>query len=118
MIDLVIVNLTFLAILDSFVSFFRDEVFSNIDTSELAGRNVRDILKSYFEENPISQPDPGGSGSTMGFSSKYDFSKSLTFLPAKSAVLMLEKTSSLKKETKLSNSAKNIRFTITRSIIA
>jgi len=56
------VNITFLALLDSFVSFFRDEVFSNIDTSELAGRNVRDILKSYFEENPISQPDPGGSG--------------------------------------------------------
>ena len=55
-------NLVFLALLDNFVSFFRDEVFSNIDTSELAGRNVRDILKSYFEENPISQPDPGGSG--------------------------------------------------------
>ncbi len=55
-------NLVFLALLDSFVSFFRDEVFSNIDTSELAGRNVRDILKSYFEENPISEPAPGGSG--------------------------------------------------------
>jgi cell volume regulation protein A len=55
-------NLVFFALLDSFVSFFRDEVFSNIDTSELAGRNVRDILKSYFEENPISEPDPGGSG--------------------------------------------------------
>ena len=55
-------NLVFLALLDNFVSFFRDEVFSNIDTSELAGRNVRDILKSYFEENPISKPDPGGSG--------------------------------------------------------
>ena len=55
-------NLVFLALLDSFVSFFRDGVFSNIDTSELAGRNVRDILKSYFEENPISEPDPGGSG--------------------------------------------------------
>ena len=55
-------NLVFLALLDSFVSFFRDKVFSNIDTSELAGRNVRDILKSYFEENPISEPDPGGSG--------------------------------------------------------
>jgi len=55
-------NLVFLALLDSFVSFFRDEVFSNVDTSELAGRNVRDILKSYFEENPISEPDPGGSG--------------------------------------------------------
>ena len=55
-------NLVFLALLDNFVSFFRDDVFSNIDTSELAGRNVRDILKSYFEENPISEPDPGGSG--------------------------------------------------------
>ena len=55
-------NLVFFALLDNFVSFFRDEVFSNIDTSELAGRNVRDILKSYFEENPISEPDPGGSG--------------------------------------------------------
>ena len=55
-------NLVFLALLDNFVSFFRDEVFANIDTSELAGRNVRDILKSYFEENPISEPDPGGSG--------------------------------------------------------
>jgi len=54
-------NLVFLALLDSFVSFFRDEVFSNIDTSEFAGKNVRDILKSYFEENPISEPDPGGS---------------------------------------------------------
>ena len=75
-------NLVFLALLDNFVSFFRDEVFSNIDTSELAGRNVRDILKSYFEENPISQPDPGGSGWETGFSSKYDFSTSLTFLPA------------------------------------
>jgi len=56
------VNLTFLALFDNFVSFFRDEVFSGINTSELAGRNVRDILKSYFEENPIPEPDPGGSG--------------------------------------------------------
>jgi len=55
-------NFVFLALLDNFVSFFRDEVFSNVDTSELAGRNVRDVLKSYFEENPISEPDPGGSG--------------------------------------------------------
>jgi len=61
-IDLVVMNLVFLALLDNFVSFFRDEVFSNVDTSEFAGRNVRDILKSYFEENPISEPDPGGSG--------------------------------------------------------
>jgi len=56
------VNLTFLAILDSFVSFFRDGVFSNIDTSGFAGKNVRDVLKSYFEKNPIPEPDPNGSG--------------------------------------------------------
>ena len=55
-------NLTFLALFDNFVSFFRDEVFSNIDTTELAGKNVRDLLKSYFEANPISEPDPGGTG--------------------------------------------------------
>ncbi len=55
-------NLTFLAILDSFVSFFRDGVFSNIDTSGFAGKNVRDVLKSYFEKNPIPEPDPNGSG--------------------------------------------------------
>jgi len=55
-------NLVFLALLDNFVSFFRDEVFSNVDTSELAGRNVRDVLKSYFEVNPIPEPDPGWSG--------------------------------------------------------
>ena len=55
-------NITFLALLDNFVSFFRDEVFSNIDTTELAGKNVRDVLKSYFEANPISEPDPGGTG--------------------------------------------------------
>jgi len=55
-------NFGFLALLDSFTSFFRDEVFSNIDTTELAGKNVRDLLKSYFEANPISEPDPGGTG--------------------------------------------------------
>jgi len=47
------VNLIFLALLDNFVSFFRDEVFSNINTADFAGKNVRDLLKSYFEENPI-----------------------------------------------------------------
>ena len=50
-------NLVFLALLDSFVSFFRDEVFSNVYTSEFAGRNVRDLLNSYFEENPIVSSD-------------------------------------------------------------
>jgi len=51
-----------LALLDNFVSFFRDEVFSNINTADFAGKNVRDLLKSYFEENPIVEPDPGGTG--------------------------------------------------------
>ena len=55
-------NLGFLALLDSFVSFFRDEVFSSINASEFAGSNVRDILGKYFEENPVPEPDPGGYG--------------------------------------------------------
>ncbi len=55
-------NLVFFAILDDFVSFFRDEVFYNIDFNDFSGSNVRDMLKAYFEKNPIPEPDPGGSG--------------------------------------------------------
>ena len=58
-------NFGFLALLDSFVSFFRDEVFSNVDTSELAGKNVRDVLKSYFEENPIPESNSEQFGSNF-----------------------------------------------------
>ena len=47
----------FLALFDDFASFFNDKVLSNIDTSDLTGSNVRDILKSYFEKNPL--PEPG-----------------------------------------------------------
>jgi len=50
-------NLIFLALFDDFASFFIDKVLSNIDTSDLSGSNVRDILKSYFEKNPL--PEPG-----------------------------------------------------------
>jgi len=50
-------NLIFLALFDDFASFFNDKVLSNIDTNDLAGSNVRDILKSYFEKNPL--PEPG-----------------------------------------------------------
>ena len=50
-------NLIFLALFDDFASFFNDKVLSNIDTSDLSGSNVRDILKSYFEKNPL--PEPG-----------------------------------------------------------
>jgi len=50
-------NLIFLALFDDFASFFNDKVLSNIDTSNLSGSNVRDILKSYFEKNPL--PEPG-----------------------------------------------------------
>ena len=48
-------NFGFLALLDSFVSFFRDEVFPGINTSEFAGSNVRDILGKYFEENLLEK---------------------------------------------------------------
>jgi len=50
-------NLIFLALFDDLASFFNDKVLSNIDTSDLSGSNVRDILKSYFEKNPL--PEPG-----------------------------------------------------------
>ena len=50
-------NLIFLALFDDFASFFNDKVLSNIDISNLSGSNVRDILKSYFEKNPL--PEPG-----------------------------------------------------------
>ena len=50
-------NLIFLALFDDFASFFNDKVLSNIDISDLSGSNVRDILKSYFEKNPL--PEPG-----------------------------------------------------------
>jgi len=50
-------NLIFLALYDDYASFFNDKVLSNIDASDLSGSNVRDILKSYFEKNPL--PEPG-----------------------------------------------------------
>ena len=58
-------NFGFLALLDSFVSFFRDEVFPGINTSEFAGSNVRDILGKYFEENPIPEGNPEQFGSNF-----------------------------------------------------
>ena len=58
-------NLMFFALLDSFVSFFRDEVFPGINTSEFAGSNVRDILGKYFEENPIPEGNPEQFGSNF-----------------------------------------------------
>ena len=51
--------------LDSFVSFFRDEVFPGINTSEFGGSNVRDILGKYFEENPIPEGNPEQFGSNF-----------------------------------------------------
>ena len=42
-------NLVFFALLDDFVSFFKDGVFSNIDFNDFSGSNVRDMLKAYFE---------------------------------------------------------------------
>jgi cell volume regulation protein A len=58
-------NFGFLALLDSFVSFFRDEVFHGVNTSEFGGSNVRDILGKYFEENPIPEGNPEQFGSNF-----------------------------------------------------
>ena len=58
-------NLVFFALIDSFVSFFRDDVFSNIDTSSFSGSNVRDILGKYFEENPVPESNSEQFGSNF-----------------------------------------------------
>ena len=88
-------NLGFLALLDSLVSFFRDEVFPGINTSEFAGSNVRDILGKYFEENPIPESNSEQFGSNFlleGITNLQSIIADLTFgdsLIASAPVLLL-----------------------------
>jgi len=49
-------NLIFLSIFEEFQNMFRDGFLSNINTEGLEGSNARDLVKSYFENNPIPTP--------------------------------------------------------------
>ena len=58
-------NLIFLSIFEEFQNFFKDGFLSKINTEGLEGSNARELVKSYFEYNPLPEVD----NSTPG----YDF---------------------------------------------
>ena len=58
-------NLIFLSIFEEFQNFFKDGFLSKINTEGLEGSNARELVKSYFENNPLPEVD----NSTPG----YDF---------------------------------------------
>ena len=49
-------NLIFLSIFEEFQNLFKDGFLSNINTEGLEGSNARDLVRSYFENNPIPTP--------------------------------------------------------------
>jgi len=50
-------NLIFLSIFEEFSDFFKDGFLSKINTEGLEGSNARDLVRSYFERNPIPEAD-------------------------------------------------------------
>ena len=50
-------NLIFLSIFEEFRDFFKDGFLSKINTEGLEGSNARDLVRSYFERNPIPEAD-------------------------------------------------------------
>ena len=55
-------NLIFLSIFEEFQNFFKDGFLSKINTEGLEGSNARELVRSYFENNPlpeVSSTSPG-----------------------------------------------------------
>ena len=50
-------NLIFLSIFEEFQNFFKDGFLSKINTEGLEGSNARELVKSYFENNPLPEVD-------------------------------------------------------------
>ena len=50
-------NLIFLSIFEEFQNFFKDGFLSKINTEELEGSNARELVRSYFENNPLPEVD-------------------------------------------------------------
>ena len=50
-------NLIFLSIFEEFQNLFKDGFLSRIDTDALAESNARDLVRSYFERNPLPEVD-------------------------------------------------------------
>ena len=55
-------NLIFLSIFEEFQNFFKDGFLSKINTEELADSNARDLVRSYFERNPLPEMDVDNPG--------------------------------------------------------
>ena len=50
-------NLIFLSIFEEFQNFFKDGFLSKINTEGLEGSNARELVRSYFENNPLPEVD-------------------------------------------------------------
>ena len=55
-------NLIFLSIFEEFQNLFKDGFLSRIDTDALADSNARDLVRSYFERNPLPEMDSNNPG--------------------------------------------------------
>ena len=55
-------NLIFLSIFEEFQNLFKDGFLSKINTEELAYSNARDLVRSYFERNPLPEMDVDNPG--------------------------------------------------------
>ena len=55
-------NLIFLSIFEEFQNLFKDGFLSRIDTDALAESNARDLIRSYFERNPLPEVDTDNPG--------------------------------------------------------
>ena len=55
-------NLIFLSIFEEFQNLFKDGFLSKINTEELADSNARDLVRSYFERNPLPEMDVDNPG--------------------------------------------------------
>ena len=55
-------NLIFLSIFEEFQNLFKDGFLSKINTEGLEGSNARELVSSYFENNPLPEVDPSSPG--------------------------------------------------------
>ena len=55
-------NLVFLSIFEEFQNLFKDGFLSKINTEGLEGSNARELVRSYFERNPMPEVDASSPG--------------------------------------------------------
>ncbi len=55
-------NLIFLSIFEEFQNLFKDGFLSKINTEGLEGSNARELVRSYFENNPLPEVDSTSPG--------------------------------------------------------